>query len=96
MADRLRTEPKISASSCFPDEETVDAVAYGALKQNEQRVLKWLQDPNRGEITLPYAGKDVIGISVRKNGTVVDRTNAIVHLRKDGRGGFCYLTAYPN
>ncbi len=71
-------------------------MAYGALKQNWQRVLKWLQDPNRGEITLPYAGKDVIGLSVLKNGTVVDRTNALAHIRKDGQGGFYYLTAYPN
>lgn len=96
LADRLRKEPRISASSSFPNEETANIVAYGALKQNEQRVLKWLRDPNRGEITLPYVGKDVVGISGLKNGTAIDRANALVHLRKDGQGGFYYLTAYPN
>ena len=50
----------------------------------------------RSHLELKYEGKDVIGVSVLRDRSVVPRANATIVLKKDGKGGSNCFTAFPD
>jgi hypothetical protein len=92
---RYKSDPKIPGSSSFPDVETAERVVLAGLQQNKAAVVAWMKDATRPRLHIPYHGNTQIGMTVMKDGTVAPRTNAFISLKKDGKGGFYFLTAYP-
>jgi Bacterial CdiA-CT RNAse A domain len=93
---RYKSEPRIPASSSFPDLVTAERVIHDTLIANDQKIRAWLKDGDASNaLPLYYSASDVIGISVLKDGTVLKRTGASTVLKKSPDGGFYYHTAYP-
>lgn len=92
---RYGVEAKIAGSSSFPDAETADRVVQSGLQQNKAAILNWMKDPGQSRLYVPYRGTTPIGMTILKDGTVVPKTDALIGLRKDGKGGFYFFTAYP-
>jgi hypothetical protein len=94
--ERLQKEPNIPASSSFSDQNTAQRVIHSALRQNHAEIVAWLKAGKaESRLRLYYQGKDVIGVSVLRDGSVVPRTNATIVLKNDGKGGFYSSTAFP-
>lgn len=93
---RFQEEPRVRYSSTFTDMETAERVIHTSITENSKVILDWLKAPRGDQLTLSYSGNAAIGISVDKAGNVMQRNSAKILLRKDGRGGFYYFTAYPD
>ncbi|MBI2252986.1 MAG: hypothetical protein HYU58_00050 [Proteobacteria bacterium] len=95
LTDRLKKEPRILASSSFPDVETAERVVLAGLQQNKAAIVAWMKEGKRPKLHIPYQGNTQIGMTVMKDGSVVPKTNAFISLKRDDKGGFYFFTAYP-
>ncbi len=96
LMQRIQADRHVIRSSSFPDEATAERVIHDGLRQNRQKVIDWLKDPNGREIlSIRYSGSEVIGRTVSKKGGTIQQNSATVVLLRDKTGGFHYHTAYP-
>ena len=98
LRDRLRREPDISSASTYADRETAERVVGAALASGGASFEKWkARQGRRPNYVLRYNAHEVIGRSVRKDGTSsVPCERALVVLRWDDRKNqFYVLTSYP-
>jgi hypothetical protein len=96
LQKRLDSEKNIRASSSFTDYETAQRVIHDAVKANDEEIKSWLKNSKNNPLELELIGNSPLGITIRRGQPPAATSNARVVLKKDGRGGFYYHTAYPN
>jgi hypothetical protein len=100
LADRLRTEPQISAASTWTDRDTAERAIAAAIDAGGNRLSSWEhRTGRRPNLVLHYTDRSgaTLGRSLARGArTSVPCTQALVVLRWDERRDrFYVLTAYP-
>jgi hypothetical protein len=97
LAERLRKERNISATSTWTDRVTAEETVAAALRTERARVESWIRrGERRPNLALHFGAGRPIGRSFRRGDREsVSCTNAVVVLRADGPDGFYVLTTYP-
>ena len=102
MNSRRETNRRVSMVSSFSNQRTAQRAISGAIRQHRRKSLKdggvraWLRSPLGGDLKIKYTGQTNLGYGALFNGKVkYNLQNATVILRKDNKGGYYVLTAYP-
>ena len=99
LRERLRSDPRISAASTYPDRATAEEAVTAAIKAHKERVSKWAsREGSRANLVLDWPGTGkVLGRSLRRGAKEpVPCTRALVVLKWNDDAEIYYvLTSYP-
>ena len=99
LRQRLSHERNISAASTYTDRETAQQVVGVVLRQNQERISRWLErEGGHPNLVLDFNGDDAhpIGRSLgRGKDQVRPCSHAVVVLRWVSAGEYYVLTTYP-
>lgn len=97
LQERLERERHISAASTYADRATAERVVAEAIRQNHDRIQRWLQRPNgHPNLVLDYHGDQSVGrVLNRGESQSIPCSNAVVVLKWAGSNRYYVLTSYP-
>lgn len=97
LQERLERERHISAASTYTDRTTAERVVAEAIRQNQDRIQRWLQRPNgHPNLVLDYHGDQPVGrVLNRGESQSIPCSNAVVVLKWAGPNRYYVLTSYP-
>jgi len=97
LRDRLKHEPNISAASTYTDRTTAEFAVGESIRQNQDRVQRWLDRPGRHpNLVLDYRADQPIGRTMnRGDSNSIPCSNAVVVLKWAGSRHYYVLTSYP-
>jgi toxin YxiD len=97
LRERLERERHISAASTYTDRATAEHVIAEAIRQNQDRIQRWLQrSGGHPNLVLDYHSDQQIGrVLNRGESHSIPCSNAVVVLKWAGPNRYYVLTSYP-
>jgi toxin YxiD len=97
LRERLERERHISAASTYTDRATAEHVIAEAIRQNQDRIQRWLQrSGEHPNLVLDYHSDQQIGrVLNRGESHSIPCSNAVVILKWAGPNRYYVLTSYP-
>jgi Bacterial CdiA-CT RNAse A domain len=96
LRQRLERERYISAASTYTDRATAEHAVAEAVRQNQERIQRWLQRPTHPNMVLDYHSDQTIGrVFNRGESHSVPCSNAVVVLKWAEPNRYYVLTSYP-
>jgi Bacterial CdiA-CT RNAse A domain len=97
LSERLERERHISAASTYTDRATAEHVIATAIRQNQDRLQRWLERPGgHSNLVLDYQSDQQVGrVLNRGESHSVPCSNAVVVLKWTGPNRYYVLTTYP-